>query len=91
MQIKDITVEAQDLATVRGGNSNFNNFVGGNATAAVSVGGRRNRSIHSGTSVTVENVAANLVEQKGSIRDHHQFDWSLSIDSSIFSAGRGRR
>ena len=90
MQIKDITVEAQDLATVRGGNANVNSFIGGNATTALTVGGRGQRSIHSPTAVSVENVAANLVSQTGSISDYSRTDWSLSIDSSLFQS-RGRR
>lgn len=90
MQIKDISVEAQDLATVRGGNSNTNSFVGGNATAVVSVGGSRSSSIHSPTSVDVYNLAANEVVQSASIVDRDIYRTQLSISDSIFSVG-GRR
>ena len=91
MQIKDISVEAQDLATVRGGNANVNSFVGGNATAVVSVGGGRSSSIHSPTSVDVYNLAANEVFQSASIVDRDIYRTQLNISDSMFSFGGSRR
>ena len=91
MQIKDITVEAQDLATVRGGNTNVNSFIGGNATAAVSVGGAHSRAIHSPTDVSVANLAANEVVQSASIVDRDVYSKHFSITDSIFELGRSQR
>lgn len=87
MQIKDIVSEVQTLETVRGGrgyvsgNTISNYFEGGNASSSVSTGGVA--ALHSPVTIGVETVAANLVQQRGSIVDEYRTEYSVDIRSSL--------